>query len=336
MKNNRFWRLDAHPQGADFAAALHLLSEPVPTPGPGEVLIRGEWLSMDAGTRMWMTGRTDGYQPPLPLGTKMVGLVLGRVVASEDPGFAPGDLVRAFGQWADYSLVTPALSGLVKVDENVADVREHFGVLGMNAWTAYAGIVDVARAKPGETVLVSAAAGATGLLACQIARNIGCSVIGLAGGPDKCRYLTETLRIDRAIDYKSADVAAELATVEGGINVYFDNVGGPLLDAVLPNMAHYGRVAVCGLIAGYDADRPLPGPARFDQILMRRLTISGFFLPDFFEKGMEYIAVLNRWHLEGRLTLPFDETKGLAHVLDAYGRLFSGGNIGKVIVDIRE
>ena len=336
LKNNRFWRLVAHPHGTDFNAALRLETEAVPKPGPGEVLIRSEWLSMDAGTRMWMTGRTDGYQPPLPLGIKMVGLCLGRVIESNAAGFAAGDMVRAFGQWADYSVVDPVMSGLLKVDAEIADPRQHFGVLGMNAWTAYAGLVDVAKAQPGETVLVSAAAGATGILACQIARNLGCTVIGLAGGADKCSYLLDEIGVDRAIDYKHADVAAELATVEGGINVYFDNVGGPILDAVFPNMAHYGRIAICGLIASYDAEGPLPGPARFDQILMRRLTVSGFFLPDFMAKGAEYNVILNRWLDEGRIMVPFDETQGIENVLVAYGKLFSGRNIGKVIVDIRD
>lgn len=336
MENNRFWRLVAHPHGTDFASALTFESETVPNPGPGEVLIRAEWLSMDAGTRMWMTGRTDGYQPPLPLGIKMVGLVLGRVVASNAAGFAAGDLVRAFGQWADYSVVDPVMSGLLKVDETVADTREHFGVLGMNAWTAYAGLVDVAKAKAGETVLVSAAAGATGILACQIARNLGCKVVGLAGGKDKCDYLKNAIGVDIAIDYKNSDVATELAKIDGGINVYFDNVGGPILDAVFPNMAHYGRIAICGLIASYDAEGPLPGPARFDQILMRRLTVSGFFLPDFMAKGAEYNVVLRQWLDEGRIMVPFDETRGLDNVLVAYGKLFHGSNIGKVIVDVRE
>ena len=285
---------------------------------------------------MWMTGRTDGYQPPLPLGIKMVGLVLGRVVASNAAGFAAGDLVRAFGQWADYSVVDPVMSGLLKVDETVADTREHFGVLGMNAWTAYAGLVDVAKAKAGETVLVSAAAGATGILACQIARNLGCKVVGLAGGKDKCDYLKNAIGVDIAIDYKNSDVATELAKIDGGINVYFDNVGGPILDAVFPNMAHYGRIAICGLIASYDAEGPLPGPARFDHILMRRLTVSGFFLPDFMAKGAEYNVVLKQWLDEGRIMVPFDETRGLDNVLVAYGKLFHGSNIGKVIVDVRE
>jgi NADPH-dependent curcumin reductase CurA len=330
-RTHRCWRLVARPVGRDFAPAFRLEATPVPTPGPGEVLIRNEFISLDAGTRMWLTARTDGYQPPLPLGTPMVGLVVGRVVESHAPGFPVGALVRAFGTWAEYSCVAPATSGLTVLDESAGDPRHHLGVYGMNAWTAYVGIVETGRTRPGETVLVSAAAGATGQLAVQIARNMGCRVYGFAGGPAKCAYLKDSLGLDGAIDYKSAGVEAALDAIDGGVDVYFDNVGGPLLDLVLPRMAHYGRVAVCGLLAGY-GDQPAPGPARFDQVLMRRLTIQGFFSPDFAARGPEINRILRRWVEAGRLTLPFDETVGLENLLDAYGKLFSGANLGKVVV----
>ncbi len=318
----------------EVTRTFSLQTEPVPDPGEGEVLFRVEHLSMDAGTRMWLSPRTDGYQPPLPLGSKMVGLGIGRVVKSRHPDFRDGDRVRAFGQWADYALVTPETSGLVRIDEDIDDIRQHFGVLGMNGWTAYAGIIEVGKAAAGETVLVSAAAGATGLLACQIAKIIGCRVIGLAGGPGKCRYLVEEIGIDRAIDYKAGGVGEQLADEQGGINVYFDNVAGPLLDDVLPNMAHYGRVALCGLLAGYGEDNPMSGPRSFDQILMRRLTIEGFFSPDFADRGPEFIARLKQWYEAGQITMPFDQSAGLESCVAAYGKIFRGSNIGKVVVDI--
>jgi hypothetical protein len=332
MTINRFWRLDRNPQGTDFAAALSLRDAPLAPLEAGEVRVRADYLSIDAGTRMWMGPRTDGYQPPLPLGTPMAGLVLGRVTDSRHPDFAPGQLVRGFGQWAEHATMRPELSGLQVVDEDVGDVRQHFGALGMNAWTAYVGIKEVAAVKPGEWVAVSAAAGATGSLACQVAGNLGARVVGIAGGAEKCRYLVEDLGVERAIDYRAQDFAAELAAIDGGINAFFDNVGGPILDAVLPNMAHYGRVAVCGMIAGYDADTARPGPASFDQVLMRRLRIEGFFIPDFLERGAEFMPLLRRWHDEGRLALRFDETHGIENVLTAYERMMTGRNIGKVIV----
>jgi NADPH-dependent curcumin reductase CurA len=329
---NRYWKFRQPPIGTDFSQALTLESELLPTPADGEVLIKADLLSMDAGTRMWMTQRMDGYQPPLPAGSKMMGLCLGRVVDSCASSFENGQLVRAFGQWADYSLVRPEVSDLRVMDETVVDPRQHFGVLGMNGWTAYVGILETGAAKPGETVLVSAAAGATGMLACQVAKIQGCKVIGLAGGAEKCRFLTDALGIDQAIDYKSADVFAELAKVPGGINVYFDNVGGPLLDAVLPNMAHYGRIALCGLMSDYGKERGSAGPARFDQILMRRLTIQGFFSPDFAARGDAINNVIRGWMDQGKIHMLFDETTGLENLLAAYGKLFTGGNIGKVIV----
>lgn len=334
MAQNRFWRLDARPQGHDFASALSLCTETLAPLGDGEVRIAAEYLSMDAGTRMWMSPRTDGYQPPLPLGAKMMGLVLGRVCESRDPRFASGTLVRGFGQWAQFSTVMPDPAGLVAVDDDVADIRQHFGALGMNAWTAYVGVAEVLGLAAGQWLVVSAAAGATGSLACQIGCNLELRVIGIAGGRDKCRYLLETLGVDQAIDYKNEDVAARLAAVDGGVHGYFDNVGGPLLDAVLPNMAHYGRVAVCGLVAGYDADKPLPGPARFDQILMRRLRVEGFFIPDFLHRGAEFMPRLRAWFDAGKLVATIDETVGLENTLIAYDRMLTGKSLGKVVVKL--
>ena len=332
MTINRFWQLDAHPVGHDYAAALSLREEPLPLLAAGEVRIAAQYLSMDAGTRMWMSPRTDGYQPPLPLGSPMVGLCLGRICESRDARFSTGMLVRGFGQWADYSTVTPDLAGLEVLDETIADPRQHLGALGMNAWTAYVGVSEIAAIKPGEWLAVSAAAGATGSLACQIGRNLGARVVGIAGGPEKCRYLAEELGVERTIDYRAQDVHAALGAIDGGINAAFDNVGGAILDAMLANMAHYGRIAVCGLVAGYDSDKAMAGPPHFDQVLMRRLRIQGFFIPDFLHRGAEFMPQLRRWLDEGRLAVRFDETHGLEHVLTAYQRMLTGRSTGKVIV----
>ncbi|WP_093316177.1 NADP-dependent oxidoreductase [Sphingomonas jatrophae] len=334
MTGNRAWRLDAHPRGEDFASALTLIDLPEPVPAPGQVTITADYLSLDAGTRMWMTPRTDSYQPPIPLGSIVPGQVLGRVIASQADGFAPGDLVRAFGQWADISCVDAATSGLVKLDESVADPLLHLGPLGMNGWTALVGIEEVGRTQPGDTVLVSAAAGATGMLAAQIARILGARAIGIAGGARKCVFLTEDLGLDAAIDHRTPDVAAAVAAAApGGVNVYFENVGGALLDAVLPNMAHYGRIALCGLVANYAEVQP--GPARFDQVLARRLQITGFFSPDFAHRGPELTARLRTWVDKGQLTMPFAVTDGLDNLLTAYAGLFEGTNIGKTVVRVR-
>lgn len=334
MATRRYWKLDSRPKDNDFASALKLTEEDIPELADGEVLVRNLYLSMDAGTRMWMTEREDSYQPPLELGTMMVGLVLGHVTASRHSGFSEGDLVRGFGQWADYSLVDTETSGLMKVDSTIADIKQHFGVLGFNGWTALWGIEQTAAVKRGENILVSAAAGSTGVLACQIAKILGANVYGLAGGDEKCRWLEQNLGITRAIDYKSADIAAELAKIDGGIDAYFDNVGGPILDQVLPNMALYGRVALCGLMAQYKGDGRATGPSNFDQILMKRLRIEGFFSPDFMDQGERLTAQLKGWLDEGLIDTPFDVTGGLENSLAAYDKLFTGGNIGKVLVKL--
>ena len=330
---NRFWQLNDHPKGTDFAAALSLETSKIPELSEGQVLIKNDYLSLDAGTRMWMTPRTDGYQPPLPLGSMMVGLCLGKVVKSDHSDFQEGDYVRAFGQWGDYSCVDPLMSGLVKVETDVADIRQHFGVLGMNGWTAYWGLKETAKIKEGENVLVSAAAGSTGILACQIARNADCNVFALSGKDEKCRYLENEMGATRAFNYKSEDLEAVLEEIDGGIHVYFDNVGGPILDAVFPNMALYGRIAISGMIADYDRDSPR-GPQRFDQILMKRLTVTGFFSPDFMDQGPRLSRLLRDMMEAGDLKMPFAEMQGLENMLTAYTKLFSGHNVGKVVLKL--
>lgn len=334
---NRFWRIDRRPQGTDFASALTLVEEAVRAPAEGEIVIRNAMLSMDAGTRMWLTDRLDGYQPPLEVGTPMIGLVIGEVVGSRSAAFPEGSLVRAFGQWGDYSVVDAVMSGATLLDPSVADRRAWFGPLGMNGWTALWGIEQTGAAKTGERVLVSAAAGATGILAVQIAKLLGCEAWGMAGGAAKCAYLTGQLGVAGAIDYKAGDVAAQLdeACAGGsGFDVYFDNVGGPLLDEVLTRMNHYGRIAVCGLLADYGAGGRT-SPREFDQVLMRRLRIEGFFSPDFMHEGPRLTERLMAWHEAGDLVMPYDVTRGLENTLAGYARLFTGGNIGKVIVELK-
>lgn len=332
LMKNRFWRIDRRPHGTDFAGALALVEETVPEPADGQIVIRNAMLSMDAGTRMWLSDRQDGYQPPLEVGTSMIGLVIGEVVQSRSADFPEGTLVRAFGQWGDYSCVDAVMSGAVALDPAVADRRAWFGPLGMNGWTALWGIEQTGAAKPGERVLVSAAAGATGILAVQIAKLLGCEAWGIAGGAAKCAYLTDTLGIAGAVDYKAGNVAAQLDRA-GGFDVYFDNVGGGLLDDVLTCMNHYGRIAVCGLLADYTGGGRT-SPKEFDQVLMRRLKIEGFFSPDFMHEGPRLTERLKTWHEAGALVMPYDVTEGLENTLTAYAKLFTGGNIGKVIVEL--
>ena len=335
---NRYWRIARRPEGIDFASALELVDAPLTPLGEGEIRIHNTHLSMDAGTRLWLTAREDGYQPPLPVGAPMSGLVLGEVIESRAAGFAVGDLVRAFGQWSDVSTVDAVMSGALVLDPTVTDRRAWFGPLGMNGWTALWGVEQTGAAQPGERVLVSAAAGATGILAVQIAKLLGCEAWGIAGGAAKCAYLTDELGIAGAVDYKAADVGAQLdfaCSGRGGFDVYFDNVGGELLDAVLTRMNHYGRVAVCGLLADYTSGART-SPREFDQVLMRRLRIEGFFSPDFMHEGPALTQRLRSWNEAGDLVMPYDVTTGLENTLTAYAKLFTGGNIGKVIVELQQ
>jgi NADPH-dependent curcumin reductase CurA len=332
---NRHWVLARRPAGNAYAEAFELRTEPVPEPAEGQVLVQNRALSMDSGTRMYMTDREDSYQPGTPLGAKLVGTVLGVVAQSHHPGFAVGDRVRCYGQWADFSLVSPDAEYCVKLDDVHADLKQYVGIFGANGMTAYVGVLETGAVKAGETFVVSAAAGCTGLLAGQIAKLTGCRVIGIAGGPAKCALLTGEYGFDGAIDYKAGNVEAELARLcPEGIDVYFDNVGGAVLDAALGNMALYGRVAVCGLITNYIAQGPVPGPYRFDQILMKRLRIEGFFSPDFYAREGEISPILKRWNEAGQLKLPFEVSHGLEATPEAFTKLFTGANVGKVVVEL--
>lgn len=332
---NRHWVLARRPVGNGYAEAFALRSEPVPQPGEGQILVENKVLSMDSGTRMYMTDREDSYQPGTPLGEKLIGTVLGEVAASRHPGFAVGDRVRCYGQWADYSLVSPDAEYCVRLDDAHADLKQYVGIFGANGWTAWVGVIETGKAKRGESFVVSAAAGCTGIMAGQIAKLTGCRVIGIAGGAAKCSLLTSEYGFDAAIDYKAGNVEAELARLcPDGIDLYFDNVGGEILDAALANMALFGRVAVCGLITNYIAQGAVPGPYRFDQVLMKRLRIEGFFSPDFYARESEINPILSRWQEAGQLKLPFDVSRGLEATPAAFTKLFTGANIGKVVVEL--
>jgi NADPH-dependent curcumin reductase CurA len=333
---NRWWMLARRPVGDDYAAACELVDGELPELTDGDVLIRNAYLSLDAGTRMWMSAREDSYSPPTPLGSPVIGTVLGRVLASRHPDFREGDLARAWGHWAELSVVRPAETYVERVSWQLDDLRQHLGVFGANGWTAYLGVTEFGEAKRGDTVVVSAASGVTGALAGQIAAKLGCHVIGITGSAEKAAWLTGELGFDAAVD-RHDDVAAVLrALCPQGIDVYFDNVGGPVLDAALANMAVFGRVAVCGLLHNYGADGPVPGPYKFDQVLMKRLRFTGFFSPDFYHRGPEVNRALRPWYEAGELTMPFDVTEGLEETLTAYGKLFTGAKVGKALVQVAD
>ncbi len=332
---NRHWVLAKRPVGNGYAEAFALETETLPALAVGQILVANKVLSMDSGTRMYMTDREDSYQPGTPLGAKLIGTVLGVVRQSRHPAYTVGDRVRCYGQWADFSVVEPDATYCTTLDQEHADLKEYVGIYGANGWTAWVGVVETGAAKAGETFVVSAAAGCTGLMAGQIAKALGCRVIGIAGGAAKCALLTGEYGFDAAIDYKTGNVEAELARhCPEGIDVYFDNVGGEILDAALANMALFGRVAVCGLITNYIAQGPVPGPYRFDQVLMKRLRIEGFFSPDFYAREAQFNPELARLAAAGKLRLPFEVSKGLEETPAAFTKLFTGANVGKVVVEL--
>ena len=333
MKRN-VWKLKKRPEGIDFEDALSLIEEDINDISDGNLIIKNKIISMDAGTRMWMSDREDSYQPPLEIGANMVGVCLAEVIETKNPNFSKGDLVRGFGEWADYAEVNP--ESFLKLTAGVDKDEAYISVLGLNGWTAYVGVMEVGKPKKGETFLVSAAAGATGSLAGQIAKKAGCRVIGLAGGKEKCSWLTDELGFDVAIDYKEENLDEALTHYcPEGVDIYFDNVAGPILDTILKHLALYARIPLCGLIAQYnEKGSRSPGPDNFDQILMKRATITGFFCPDFLEEGPKIEQIMREWYEEGSIKFRADITNGLDNVLVAYKRMFNGNNIGKTLVKL--
>lgn len=217
------------------------------------------------------------------------------------------------------------------------DLRQHLAIFGPNEWTAYLGILQYCETRAGETVVVSAASGVTGALAGQVAKRLGCRVVGITGSKEKCDWITQDLGFDAAINHAEQDVATALAELcPHGVDVAFENVGGQILDAVLARMALFGRVGICGLIINYEHDELMPGPYQFDQVLMKRLKITGFFSPDFYHRGPEVNKVLRPWYEAGELKMTFDETPGLERTPEAYTKLFTGAKIGKSLVRVAD
>ena len=335
MADRTIWRFNKRPEGANLESAFELANEDIPALNQGEILIRNQYIGMDAGTRNWLKARQKSFAPPLPLGSAMVGILIGTIEASEHPGYHAGQLVRAWGQWSNYSIVIPEEATVQVLDQDIDDIRHYLGLLGPTGLTAFFGVTDVGKAKKGETFVVSAAGGATGSVAGQIARIIGCKTIGIAGTQEKLDWIVSDLGFDYGINYKTENVEDQLRkTCPEGIDVYFDNVAGPILDAVLANIAVHGRVALSGMMENYNKDEPVPGPYQFDMLLMRRATITGFLSRDFFPRMEESDSQMRTWIAQDLISLRFDETEGIENAPTAYKCLFEGKNIGKSIIKI--
>jgi NADPH-dependent curcumin reductase len=331
MRNsNRQWILRKRPQGDIKPGDLELVEQPIPVPGPGQILVRTLYLSLDPTNRIWMSDM-EQYMPPVEIGDVMRGGTLGVVEQSNNPDFAPGDIVNTFTGWQEY-VVQDAAQKMAKG----VPLPAYMSVLGATGATAYFGLLDLGKPKAGETVVVSAAAGAVGSIVGQIAKLKGCRVVGLAGSDEKCRHLVKDFGFDACINYKKEDVRAALKReCPNGIDVDFENAGGEILDAVMDNLAMKARIVLCGMISQYNAATPPPGPS-LTNILMKRARIEGFIILDYFPRFGEFVADMSKWVAEGKIKYDTTIVKGIENALSSLDMLFTGKNTGKLLIQVSE
>jgi NADPH-dependent curcumin reductase len=328
---NRQVLLKSRPDGAPGLDNFEFAQRPVPEPGDGEVLMRNRYLSLDPYMRGRMSA-AKSYAKPVEIGDPMVGGTVGEIVASRNAKFVAGDTVLGYGGWQDYAISGGV--GLRKLDPAAAPVTTALGVLGMPGMTAYAGLLEIGQPRPGETVVVAAASGAVGSVVGQIAKIKECRAVGIAGGADKCRYVVEELGFQACVDHRAADLARQLeAACPAGIDVYFENVGGAVQQAVWPLLNDFARIPVCGLVAQYNATTPMPGPDMFS-VLRKRLTLRGFIVTDFAAKEADFVREASAWVLSGLLKYREDVIDGLENAPAAFLGLLQGKNFGKLLVKI--
>jgi len=336
MPDNRRFILVRRPDGMPVADDFRLETVATPALAPGEVLVRNVYASLDPAIRGWLDD-APSYMPPVPLGAPVRATTVGTVAASANPAFAEGDWVLGLNAIEDYSVAVPG-GFTQKIDAGaVPSVTNYLSVFGAVGLTAYFGLLEVGKPQPGETVLVSGAAGAVGSLVGQIARLKGCRVIGIAGGPAKCARLVERYGFDAAIDYRDKDEAALIAAIGAaapeGLDVIFENVGGIILDAALMNLRDGARVALCGLISEYNAPAPV-GVRNLWQLIVHSASINGLLVRDFIPRFAEGAAVMAGWLAAGQLVFDEDIDAGIENAFAAFMKLFSGGNDGKMILQI--
>jgi NADPH-dependent curcumin reductase len=326
-------RLAARPVGLPKPEDWSHTEEPVAEPAEGQVLVQVMYLSLDPAMRGWMNeGRS--YVPPVGTGEVMRALGAGRVVASRSADVAIGDYVIGLTGIQEYAVLDAG--AVTKVDTGLAPLPAYLGILGMPGMTAYFGLLDIGRPQPGESVVVSGAAGAVGGLVGQIARLQGACAVGIAGGAQKCRYVVEELGFDAAIDYRSDNVMAALGEhCPQGIDVYFDNVGGEILDAALARLARHARVVICGAISQYNATGAMRGPANYMSLLVNRARMTGFVVFDYAERYAEGVRQMSEWMSAGKIVSREDIAGG---GIDAFPetllRLFEGANTGKLVLEV--
>ncbi len=335
-QKNRRVVLAARPSGEPKEEDFRFEEADVRSPASGQVLLRTLYLSLDP----YMRGRMNAgpsYAPPVEIGQVMEADAVGEVLESKSAELKPGDLVLGHTGWQEYAVAEA--NALRKLDPRLAPISTALGVLGMPGLTAYSGLLNLGQPKPGETVVVAAAAGAVGSVVGQIARIKGCRAVGIAGGKAKCDYVVNELGFDACIDHRTDGLADELAhACPKGIDIYFENVGGPVFDAVLPLMNPFGRIPVCGLIAHYNATQLPPGPNRLPllmrAILTKRLSVRGFIVTDFRNERPQFEREMAQWLREGKMKYREDVGDGLENAVSAFKGLFRGQNFGKLLVRV--
>jgi NADPH-dependent curcumin reductase CurA len=334
MTSNRRILLAERPVEMFTESSFRVVEAPVPEPADGEAVVQVEYLSLDPTMRGWARDEPS-YLPPVQLGEVMRGGAAGHVVASNNAAYPVGAPVMGLLGWQEFAVVGGNSGMLANVLPDGVDLLDALSLYGSTGVTAYFGVIDIGQAKAGETLVVSGAAGGVGSIAGQIGKIIGCRVVGIAGGKEKCRWVVDDLGFDDCIDYKEGRVPEALAeTCPEGIDVYFDNVGGDILDAALEHMKDFGRIVACGMISGYcEAERP-PGPRNIFRIVTKRLRMQGFIVIDFLPRFPEAALQLGVWAAEGKIQNRVHVVEGFLSAPTAINMLFTGENLGKLVVKV--
>lgn len=313
---------------------VELVDLPVPEPPPGGIVVRTDKIGIDATVRSWLQAG-EGYFPAVEIGEVVRSSGIGRVVVTDSPNYREGDVVTALTGWQRYvALADDILATNVGPGDKV-DQAAHLAVYGSAGMTAYIGMLEVGKVEEGDRVLVSAAAGATGSIAAQLAKHRGATVVGLASSDEKCRWLVDDLGLDDAVNYRTADVPVHLKQhFPKGIDVFFDNVGGPLLDMALARIANHGRVVLCGAISSYNDDHRPPGPANYLNLIQRQASMHGFLTLNHWDRFGEIQPLLEGLVSSGALTFRTEVFEGLDSAVDALNAMFTGRNIGKIVIEL--
>jgi len=334
MRMNKQVKLAKRPIGIPDESTWVLENNSITAPKEGELVIKQEYISLDPAMRGWMND-AKSYIPPVQLGEVMRAGSIGTVIESKHPDFKVGDVLSGWGGVQQY--ITTDGTGFYKVDTNLAPMPVYIGTLGMPGMTAYFGILEVGKIKEGDVVLVSGAAGAVGSVVGQIAKIKGCKVIGIAGGPEKCKYLTETLGFDGAIDYKNENVRQGLKEhCPKGIDVYFDNVGGEILDLALTRIRRNARIVICGAISQYNNKEAIKGPSNYLSLLVNRATMQGMVVMDYSKDFGKAAMEMGMWMAQGKLKSREDIYEGIENFRDTFLRLFTGEKMGKLVLKVSE